>query len=60
MLTSTTDDRIVVMSDGQIAEFDSPMNLFNTPGGIFQGMCVRSNIHAEDFERPEFEGVPGA
>lgn len=41
-------DRICVMDAGQIAEFDTPMSLFNNPSGIFRSMCDRSSITAED------------
>ncbi|KAH9856552.1 ABC protein [Lenzites betulinus] len=44
-------DRILVMDDGQIAEFDTPANLFNQPAGIFRGMCERSGITQEEIER---------
>ncbi|KXJ93171.1 P-loop containing nucleoside triphosphate hydrolase protein, partial [Microdochium bolleyi] len=41
-------DRICVMDAGQIAEMDSPINLWKKEGGIFRGMCDRSGIRAED------------
>lgn len=41
-------DRICVMDAGQIAELDTPRNLYNQ-GGIFRGMCERSGIRREDF-----------
>ncbi|KAM0751625.1 P-loop containing nucleoside triphosphate hydrolase protein [Meredithblackwellia eburnea MCA 4105] len=36
-------DKVLVMDAGQIAEFDTPLNLFRA-GGIFTTMCVRSGI----------------
>lgn len=42
-------DRILVLDKGEIKEFDTPWNLFNSPNSIFQQMCERSNIMAEDF-----------
>ncbi|KAI3404492.2 hypothetical protein KGF56_002684 [Candida oxycetoniae] len=42
-------DRILVLDKGEIKEFDTPLNLFNLEGGIFQQMCQRSNITQEDF-----------
>ncbi|KAJ8108032.1 hypothetical protein OPT61_g8455 [Boeremia exigua] len=41
-------DRICVMDQGQIAELDTPINLYEQ-GGIFRGMCERSGIRREDF-----------
>ncbi|KAG7661663.1 uncharacterized protein J8A68_004816 [[Candida] subhashii] len=43
-------DRILVLDKGEIKEFDTPWNLFNLHDGIFQQMCQRSNITAQDFE----------
>nr|VWO95278.1 Transcriptional regulatory protein SEF1 [Ganoderma boninense] len=44
-------DRILVLDSGNIAEFDSPQNLFNVPGSIFRGMCERSGITLDEIER---------
>ncbi|KAH7072955.1 P-loop containing nucleoside triphosphate hydrolase protein [Paraphoma chrysanthemicola] len=41
-------DRICVMDAGQIAELDTPANLYEQ-GGIFRSMCERSGIRREDF-----------
>ena len=41
-------DRIVVMDDGKVAEFDDPLALFDRPESIFRGMCERSGIARED------------
>lgn len=43
-------DRICVMDQGQIAELDTPINLFEQ-GGIFRGMCDKSHITRADFFR---------
>ncbi|KAH7401860.1 P-loop containing nucleoside triphosphate hydrolase protein [Phaeosphaeria sp. MPI-PUGE-AT-0046c] len=40
-------DRICVMDQGQIAEMDTPINLYNQ-GGIFRSMCDRSGIRREE------------
>ena len=40
-------DRICVMDQGQIAEMDSPLTLYDM-GGIFRAMCDRSGISRED------------
>ncbi|KAI5119967.1 hypothetical protein M0805_004347 [Coniferiporia weirii] len=44
-------DRILVLDSGEIAEFDTPENLFRNEGGIFRGMCQRSSITLEDIEK---------
>ncbi|KAI0661576.1 ABC protein [Cubamyces menziesii] len=49
--TIITYDRILVMEDGNIAEFDTPQNLFNRHDGIFRGMCERSGITLDEIER---------
>ncbi|KAG1827732.1 ABC transporter [Suillus variegatus] len=41
-------DRICVMDAGTISEFDTPVNLFAMPDGIFRGMCERSSITLDD------------
>jgi hypothetical protein len=45
------------MDQGQAAEFDTPANLFQF-GGIFHGMCERSNITGDDITRAHFEEDP--
>lgn len=45
-------DRILVMDQGNVAELDTPINLYDR-GGIFRSMCERSGIRREDF----FESV---
>ncbi|KAG2017864.1 ATP-binding cassette transporter [Coprinopsis cinerea AmutBmut pab1-1] len=41
-------DRICVLDAGQIAEFDTPEDLYKNTNGIFRGMCERSSITLED------------
>ncbi|KAJ5579757.1 uncharacterized protein N7459_005742 [Penicillium hispanicum] len=41
-------DRICVMDQGQIAEMDSPLALWDRKDGIFRAMCDRSGISRED------------
>ncbi|KAG6837247.1 hypothetical protein H0H93_012642 [Arthromyces matolae] len=41
-------DRILVMDAGNIAEFDTPANLFKRSDGFFRGLCEKSNITWED------------
>ncbi|TFY67781.1 hypothetical protein EVJ58_g1400 [Rhodofomes roseus] len=44
-------DRIVVMDSGRIAEFDTPLSLFQVSDGIFRGMCERSGISTAEIEK---------
>lgn len=37
-------DKIIVMDDGKVAEYDTPLALFDRPDSIFHGMCERSSI----------------
>ncbi|TBU24051.1 ABC transporter [Dichomitus squalens] len=46
-------DRICVLDAGQIAEYDTPANLYNMPGGIFRSMCDRSSISFSDIKAAE-------
>lgn len=41
-------DRILVMSDGEIAEFAPPKELYRSHG-VFYGMCEASGITESDF-----------
>ncbi|KAH8700278.1 putative ABC multidrug transporter [Talaromyces proteolyticus] len=50
--TIITYDRICVMDQGQIAEMDTPLNLWEK-NGIFRSMCDRSGIEREDFFQTE-------
>ncbi|TFY77333.1 hypothetical protein EWM64_g6678 [Hericium alpestre] len=47
-------DRICVLDAGQIAELDTPENLYHQDG-IFRGMCERSGISLEDIRKAEKE-----
>lgn len=44
-------DRIAVFDKGELAEYASPLELFDRPEGIFHSMCVRSNITREEIVR---------
>ncbi|KAI7535175.1 ABC multidrug transporter-like protein [Hortaea werneckii] len=46
-------DRILVMDQGNVAELDKPIKLYDQPGSIFRGMCDRSGIGREDFFNSE-------
>lgn len=43
-------DRIMVMDEGSISEFDTPRNLFNSTSSLFRQMCDKSGISQFDFE----------
>ena len=47
-------DRICVMDNGNIAEFDTPDVLYGQ-NGIFRGMCEHSSITLEDVCRARKE-----
>ncbi|KAF7982635.1 hypothetical protein HWV62_27065 [Athelia sp. TMB] len=40
-------DRLIVLDKGEIAEFDTPLNLINKEGGIFRDMCLNSGTFGE-------------
>lgn len=42
-------DRILVLDKGEVKEFDTPWNLFNTKDSIFEQMCKKSKITSDDF-----------
>lgn len=42
-------DRILVLEQGEVAEFDSPESLFQQEDSIFRQMCLRSGITDENF-----------
>lgn len=39
------------MDAGQVAEFDTPLALFDRPGSIFRGMCDKANLSRADIVR---------
>ncbi|KAF9527181.1 ATP-dependent bile acid permease [Crepidotus variabilis] len=41
-------DRIVVMDDGQIAEFDTVLNLFDNTSSIFRSLCEEASLSRAD------------
>lgn len=43
-------DRILVLEAGEVAEYDTPMNLYRKEDGVFRSMCENSGITLEDFE----------
>lgn len=44
-------DRIMVLDQGEIKEFDTPLNLFNSRKSLFRQMCEKSKIKALDFKK---------
>ncbi|ORY35691.1 P-loop containing nucleoside triphosphate hydrolase protein [Naematelia encephala] len=42
-------DKILVMSDGRMEEFDTPLNLYDA-GGFFTTMCQKSSLTRNDLE----------
>ncbi|GAA5925731.1 hypothetical protein JCM1841_001743 [Sporobolomyces salmonicolor] len=46
-------DRVLVMDQGNVAEYDTPLNLYRM-GGIFRGMCERSGISEKDIAESKF------
>jgi ABC-type multidrug transport system fused ATPase/permease subunit len=37
-------DRILVMDDGQVAEFDTVLNLYDNPQSIFRSLCEEASL----------------
>ncbi|WVQ66385.1 uncharacterized protein L199_004565 [Kwoniella botswanensis] len=44
-------DRILVMEEGCIAEYDEPLRLFDNPNSIFKGLCDKKNVTREELFR---------
>lgn len=40
-------DRVIVLENGTVAEFDTPMKLFNQKDSIFRGMCDAAQLDGE-------------
>lgn len=40
-------DRLIVLDKGELAEFDTPLNLILKEGGIFRNMCLKSGTFGE-------------
>ncbi|KZV79566.1 P-loop containing nucleoside triphosphate hydrolase protein, partial [Exidia glandulosa HHB12029] len=40
-------DRVLVLENGKVVEFDRPARLIAQEGGVFRGMCVKSGHFAE-------------
>lgn len=44
-------DRIIVMEDGKIAEFDTVLNLYDAQDSIFRSLCDEANLRRADILR---------
>lgn len=50
-------DRVMVLDQGEIVEFDTPQNLFNNESGVFKSMCEEANVSLSDIKNAKF-GAP--
>ena len=44
-------DRVLVMDAGTVAEFDTPLNLFDKKDSIFRSLCDKASLNREDILR---------
>jgi ATP-binding cassette subfamily C (CFTR/MRP) protein 1 len=44
-------DRVLVLDAGNIVEFDTPLNLYDTRGSVFRGMCDAANLNRAEIVR---------
>lgn len=44
-------DKIIVMEAGKVAEFDTPMNLFDQRDSIFRSLCEEAGLSRQDIVR---------
>ncbi|KAJ7580556.1 multidrug resistance-associated ABC transporter [Mycena floridula] len=44
-------DRVIVMDNGQVAEMDTVLNLFDREGSIFRNLCEQANLGRSDILR---------
>lgn len=44
-------DRVLVMDAGQVAEFDTVLNLFDKDGSIFRSLCDDAGLSRQDILR---------
>jgi ATP-binding cassette subfamily C (CFTR/MRP) protein 1 len=50
-ITAAYCDRILVMDAGLVAEFDSPLDLFDREGSIFRSLCDEAGLSRADILR---------
>ena len=60
LLSSVYYDRILVMDAGRVAEFDTPLNLFDKEDSIFRSLCNEANLSRQDIVkiRASAQGEP--
>ncbi|RXK34944.1 hypothetical protein M231_07815 [Tremella mesenterica] len=44
-------DRILVMDAGQVAEYDTPLALFDEPGSVFRSLCEKKNLTRDSLQK---------
>jgi ATP-binding cassette subfamily C (CFTR/MRP) protein 1 len=44
-------DRILVLDAGRVAEFDSPLALFDKEDSIFRSLCAEASLNRQDIIR---------
>ena len=44
-------DRIIVMDAGRVAEFDTPLNLFDDAASMFRSLCDEAGLTRQDILR---------
>ena len=44
-------DRVLVMDGGRVAEFDTPLNLFDREDSIFRSLCNEAGLTRQDIVR---------
>ena len=52
-------DRIIVMDDGKVAEFDTVLNLFDKTDSIFRSLCDEASLERTDLLRLQAEHAIG-
>ena len=44
-------DRVLLMDAGRVAEFDTPLNLFDKEDSIFRSLCNQAGLSRDDIQR---------
>ena len=44
-------DRVLVMDSGRVAEYDTPLNLFDREDSIFRSLCNEAGLTRQDIVR---------